>query len=344
MVCLKAEGVGDVKPGNIAFFMTRTPTFSGRKTKVWYGLLEYIEDGYAYVSYLIPRESRMVHCKDGSTPPEGIPYDEFCPSKEWKPAPKGFLDAYFAYLGKEPKPESEMPIWCTWSPPDLSGVRMDAPETILRAYKDGRLMKSADVFSFDYPSIKLEKRGGKWYYRYVRNGSNMPSHDSHGETGIKLPENRVYETYAEAVSEMEAFLAEQRRYASLSEREQCDEDNRKRFLNFFTPESVERAINFFHLFEDYEVLDFKISREFSDNGQYVLYYRNYYEKLPSTHCNVRKTGRKGLETKVEREKRLAEYAAGAKDRFFAKWTPLFSVPMEVRSDRKAEKGVSVGFS
>ena len=88
-----------MKPGDIAYFMKRTYTFAGWKTKAWYGLLEYIEDGYAYVSYLTMRESRMVHCKDGSTPPEGIPYDAFFPSKEWKSVPKGFLDAYFANIG-----------------------------------------------------------------------------------------------------------------------------------------------------------------------------------------------------------------------------------------------------
>lgn len=310
--------------------MKRTYTFAGWKTKAWYGLLEYIEDGYAYISYLIPRESRIVHCKDGSTPPEGVLYDKFYPSQEWKPAPNGFLDAYFANIGKEPKPEREMPIWCAWSPPDLEDVCMDDLETILRAYKDGRLAKAADVFVHDYPYFDIENRWGKWHYRYVRNGAKMPSHDSHGETGIKLPENRVYATYAEAVSETEAYLAEQARYASLSEREQCDEDNRKYFSNYFTPESVERAIDFFHSFTDYESLDFKISREFSDNGEYVLYYRNYYEKIPNTPCNVGKTGRRGLETKAERKKRLAEYAAGAKDRFLAKWTPLLSVSMTTR--------------
>ena len=315
--------------------MKRTFTFSGWKTKAWYGLLEYVEDGYAYVSYLIPRESRIVHCKDGSTPSEGVPYNEFCPSQEWKPLPKGFRDVEYAYLGKEPKPESEMPIWCTWSPPDLSDVRMDGSKTILRAYKDGRLSKAADVFAYDYPAIETENRGGKQHYRYVRNGAKMPSHDSHGETGIKLPENRVYATYAEAVEETEAFLAEQARYASVSEREQCDEDNRKYFSNYFTKESVELAIDFFHSFEDYESIDFKISRDFSDDGQYTLYYRNYYEKIPGTPCNVGKTGRKGLETKAEREKRLAEYTAGAKDRFLAKWMPLLFVPMEVRPDRNS---------
>ena len=309
--------------------MKRTFTFSGWRIKAWYGLLEYIEDGYAYVSYLIPREPRIVHCKDGSTPPEGIPYNEFYPSQEWKLAPKGFLDEYFAYLGKWPKPESEMPIWCAWSPPDLSDVRMDDSETILRAYNEGRIVKAVDVFTNDYPSIDVEKRGSKWHYRYIRNGAKMPSHDSHGETGIKLPENRVYATYAEAVTETEAFLAEQARYASLSEREQCDADNRKYFSRYFTKESVERAIDFFHSFEDYESIDFKISRDFSDNGQYILYYRNYYEKIPCTPCNVGNIGkrRKGAETKAEREKRLAEYAAGAKDRFLAKWTPLLFVPM-----------------
>lgn len=130
------------KPGDICYWCDR---LNGLIALGW-GMIDGIYGGYAHVFYLVPRERRRVN---------GIPMDQFRTEREYHPLPKKW--SYDTEMFK-----------LTWDPaPDMSGIKVEDPASILKAVESGLLVKKSEVFD---GTIETEITGprGREVYRIVK--------------------------------------------------------------------------------------------------------------------------------------------------------------------------------
>ena len=280
------------KPGDICYWCNR---LNGLIVLGW-GMIEGIYDGYAYVDYLVPRERRRVN---------GIPMDQFETETEYHPLPKKW--SYDTEMFK-----------LTWDPvPDMSGIKVEDPATIINAVRSGLLVRKSEVFD---GSIETEITGprGREVYRVVK---KWPSGITRGFSpfGATVMLEKLFRNCEEAKKKVEAEKAEEIRVANLSDEEANDEEYPKYLSWHFDEETVSLMMAALHRLPNYGDVEIKVTDVFSGDGQYQVFYRYFSPANPVRPLPVHTKGR---ETKAQRMKRLCMMEEKARKEFFQKWTPL----------------------
>ena len=143
--------------------------------------------------------------------------------------------------------------------------------------------------------------------------------DSFGEERTYIYEDaNVYESIEGCYQERDRKNAEYARIAAMSDEEYNDFDFGRYLSRFFDHWTVQKVIESLHQFENYGDIEIKVSNSFTEDGKYRVYWKYFSPAVPGYQVKWEH----GRETKAERERRNAAWAAGAKERFLREWKPL----------------------
>lgn len=187
------------------------------------------------IDFLSFRERRRVN---------GVPIDEFKSELSYRKLPKGWsYDTELFEMTLDELPETALKI----------DIRY--PEQIISAYRAGILVKDETLFQGNVEA-EITKKG----YRLVKKHSMFNSHP----TNTSVKPNRIYRTFEQAQAEKDAYIAELKRQANLSEKEWALERINSvieswRLLNCATMEEANRYHNWFAGMDRVEDIETRLS-------------------------------------------------------------------------------------
>lgn len=175
--------------GDIVYWCQR----NGNKCEIKVGMVDEQFPGTVCIDLLEKKETRYI---------DGIPIDDFKSEQKYRKLPKGWrYDTKLFDLEYRPNIEDEKLF------KELN-VRIDNPESIKKAYKSGLLVKSENIFH-GRVEADITKEG----FRIIL---NYPMYE-HYVTHVSIRSDKVYFTYCEAKKELDSYIAELERQASLSD-------------------------------------------------------------------------------------------------------------------------------
>ena len=197
------------KHGDIVYWCNK----SGNEYSVKYGRVDEQFSDAVCIDLLKPKETRYI---------DGVPIDEFKGSQKYRKLPKGWTyDTKLFDLEWRSDPEDEKLF-------NELCVRIDAPESIKKAYEVGLLVKSDKIFH-GYIETDITKEG----FRIIKKYPMWQHHITH----VSIRPDKVYFTYQEAKAEVEEYLTEFRRQATLSDYE-------------WAVEEIDKTLNHWKVFQD----------------------------------------------------------------------------------------------
>lgn len=153
---------------------------------------------------------------------DGIPIDEFQNESKYRKLPKGWTyNTKLFNLEWRINPEDEKLF-------NKLCVRIDNPESIKKAYEAGLLIKSDKIFHGNIET-DITREG----FRVIRKYPMWKHHITH----VSIRPDKVYFTYQEAKEEVEEYLAEVKRQATLSDYE-------------WSVEQIDKTLNHWKIFHD----------------------------------------------------------------------------------------------
>lgn len=232
---------------------------------------------------------------------------------KWKKYPKDRKDVYKEICAHEIAPRYILPEEV------YKSTSVFDHETCQRLVNESAII--AKTFRTPWVDYELSK-GGKEYrlvLKWIDTSNNLGlGNERNGRGGYNVIEDNVFYTHAEAVSKLKEIKAEEERFASLSELEQCLEEHEHYLLRYFDKETVNVYLDKIKSMDNAEDVEIKISNTWSDDGSYVVYWRYFrssgVKPLPKSDNHK--------ETKAEREARNKAWVDNSRKRWFSNWDEL----------------------
>lgn len=197
------------KHGDIVYWCNK----SGNEYSVKYGRVDEQFSDAVCIDLLEPKEMRYI---------DGVHIDEFKEYQKYRKLPKGWTyNTKLFDLEWKPDPEDEKLF-------EELCVRIDDPKSIKKAYEAGLLVKSDKIFHGNIET-DITKEG----FRVIKKYPMWQHHLTH----VSVRPDKVYFTYQEAQTEVEEYLSEFRRQATLSDYE-------------WAVEEIDRTLNHWKRFHD----------------------------------------------------------------------------------------------